>query len=118
MYSSPNRSNKQNMTRATQKSLPFGKWRFREKGPENGPKAEKDQAERAGGDITIRNPPASLRGVGSDCANFNKKRIRNTEVTIFIELIRTFYLQVNIAKTKPEGEKFRVKLVKIIITFI
>ena len=29
-YSSPNRSNKQE-TRATQKSLPFGKWRFRGK---------------------------------------------------------------------------------------
>ena len=28
-------------------SPPFGKWRFREKGPENGPKAEKDKTERA-----------------------------------------------------------------------
>ena len=29
-YSSPNRLNKQKVARATQKSLPFGKWRFRE----------------------------------------------------------------------------------------
>ena len=27
-YSYPNRSNKNKKTRATQKSLPFGKWRF------------------------------------------------------------------------------------------
>ena len=44
-YSSPNHSKK----RPTQKSLPFGKWRFREKGHDNGTKAEKDKAERATG---------------------------------------------------------------------
>ena len=31
------------MPRATQKSLPFRKWRFREKQMQNGPKAEKDK---------------------------------------------------------------------------
>ena len=30
-YPSPNRSNNNKKTRITQKSLPFGKWRFREK---------------------------------------------------------------------------------------
>ena len=30
-FSSPNRSKKQKNTRATEKRLPFGKWRFREK---------------------------------------------------------------------------------------
>ena len=36
--------------RATQKSLPFGKWRFRDIiGQENGPKTEKDKTVRARG---------------------------------------------------------------------
>ena len=54
-YSSPNLSNKPpKKTRATQKSLPFGKWRFREKevrewAKGNGPKPEKDKTERAAG---------------------------------------------------------------------
>ena len=47
-YSSPNRSKKPK-TRGTQKSLPFGKWRFKETGQENGPKAEKTKTERATG---------------------------------------------------------------------
>ena len=42
---------KNQKTRATQKSLPFKKWRFRgrkkKKGQENGPKAKKDQTEIA-----------------------------------------------------------------------
>ena len=50
-YSSPNRS--KTKTRATLKSLPFGKRRFREKevrSKENGPKkAEKDKTEKATG---------------------------------------------------------------------
>ena len=41
---------KNKQTRATQKSLPFGKRKFREKrGQENGPKAEKDTIQRATG---------------------------------------------------------------------
>ena len=48
-YSSPNHSKKQNKTKATQKSQPFGKWRFRERDQENGPKAEMDKTERATG---------------------------------------------------------------------
>ena len=48
--SSPNCANKQNTTRATQKNLPFGKWRFvEEKVRRNGPKAEKDNTARATG---------------------------------------------------------------------
>ena len=47
LVSSPPKQNKK--TRATQKSLPFRKWRFREKGQENGPKAEKDKTERTTG---------------------------------------------------------------------
>ena len=48
-YSSPNRSNK-NKKQEPHKSLPFGKWRFREKtDQENEPKAEKDKTERATG---------------------------------------------------------------------
>ena len=49
-YSS-DRSNKNKKTRATQKSLPIGKWRFREKEVTAGewPKAEKDKTERATG---------------------------------------------------------------------
>ena len=46
-YSSPNRSKK--LTRATQKSIPFGKWRFRENMSGDGPKAENDPTERATG---------------------------------------------------------------------
>ena len=53
-YSSPNRSKNNSKTRATQKSLPFGKWRFRGKGQESGPKAENDKTERAAGLDRIR----------------------------------------------------------------
>ena len=47
-FSSPNCSNKNKKARATQKSLPFGKWRIKENEVRilNGPKAEKDKTER------------------------------------------------------------------------
>ena len=50
-YSSSNRWKKTpKKTRATQKSLPFVKWRFKEKiGQENGPKEKNDKTERAKG---------------------------------------------------------------------
>ena len=40
---------KQKKGKSHTKSLPFGKWRFREKDQENGPKAAKDKTERARG---------------------------------------------------------------------
>ena len=49
-YSFSNHSNNNKKTRATQKSLPLGKWRFRGKNDQgNGPKAEKEKTERATG---------------------------------------------------------------------
>ena len=65
-YSSPNCSNeKKKKTRATQKSLPFRKWRFTEKrGQENGPKAEKDKTERVTG--LSRRTREECRKVGSN----------------------------------------------------
>ena len=50
LISKPFNKTKQNKTRRSQKSLPFGKWRFIEKrSQENGPKAEEDETERAAG---------------------------------------------------------------------
>ena len=48
-------------------SLPFGKWRFREKEvlKENGPKAEKDKTERATG-LGRRTREEIYRKVGSN----------------------------------------------------
>ena len=48
-YSSPNRSNKQKKPRDAQKSLPFGKWRFREKEVRRTGQKKKNKTERATG---------------------------------------------------------------------